>query len=304
MPAWTPEIVVDEAMARRLITDQFPELAGRPLRLLAEGWDNTIWAVDETFAFRFPRREVVAPAIEAESRVLPLIAPLLPTPISTPIFRGVPTPGYPWPFLGSRLLPGRELAVAGLDDDGRDALARPLGVFLRRLHSSDVASAALAGGPLPIDPMGRADMARRVPVTRDTLADVERLGLWQVPPVVDCVLDEAHSLVRDHVVALVHGDLHFRQLLVHDGALSGVIDWVDVCLASRAVDLISYWCLFGPAGRAEFRAAYGPLGDEELTRARVLAFNLCGVLATYGRDHGGPAVEREAVGGLCRAAIG
>ena len=50
MAEWSPEIVVDEALARRLLGEQFPELELRELRLLGEGWDNTAWLVDERWA--------------------------------------------------------------------------------------------------------------------------------------------------------------------------------------------------------------------------------------------------------------
>jgi hypothetical protein len=56
VPEWTPEIVVDEALARRLLGEQFPELEPSELRLAGEGWDNTAWLVDGRFLFRFPRR--------------------------------------------------------------------------------------------------------------------------------------------------------------------------------------------------------------------------------------------------------
>ena len=46
MPIWSAEIVVDEALARLLLT-QFPELEVETLRPMAEGWDNAVWIVDE-----------------------------------------------------------------------------------------------------------------------------------------------------------------------------------------------------------------------------------------------------------------
>ena len=56
VPEWSPEIVVDEPLARRLLRTQFPELELASLRLAGEGWDNTAWLVDERWLFRFPRR--------------------------------------------------------------------------------------------------------------------------------------------------------------------------------------------------------------------------------------------------------
>jgi hypothetical protein len=70
MAVWEPEIVVDEPLARRLLA-QFPELEVGELRLLAYGWDYTVWAVDDRYAFRFPRRQFGIEGTEREIAVLP-----------------------------------------------------------------------------------------------------------------------------------------------------------------------------------------------------------------------------------------
>jgi len=49
-------------------------------------------------------------------------------------------------------------------------------------------------------------------------------------------------------------------------------------------------------------AAYGPVTDEQLLRARVLALFLCAVLALYGDHEGMPALRDEALAALDRAA--
>jgi len=101
---------------------------------------------------------------------------------------------------------------------------------------------------------------------------------------------------------LVHGDLHVRHLLVDEGgALTGVIDWGDVCRADRAADLSLVWSLLPPAGRAAFLDEYGPVDEGTLLRARVLALFLCALLAVYARDERSPSLERESRAGLERA---
>ena len=54
MHEWAPEIRVDEPLARRLIGEQFPEVEARSFQLLGEGWDTTVYLVDERWTFRFP----------------------------------------------------------------------------------------------------------------------------------------------------------------------------------------------------------------------------------------------------------
>ena len=50
-------------------------------------------------------------------------------------------------------------------------------------------------------------------------------------------------------------------------------------------------------GRAAFHDAYGPLDDDALTRARVLAVSLWGALAEYAHDVGMPWLLTEVLAG-------
>ena len=304
MHEWSAEVRVDEERARRLIGDQFPELPLEGLRLLAEGWDNAVWLVDGQWAFRFPRRAIAVPGFEREMDVLPRLAPRLPLPVPVPVHRGRPAQGYPWPFFGARLLPGVEASDAVLDDGARARLAGPLGAFVRALHAVEVA--AVAGAHvLPVDPFGRADMARRVPRAREAIAEVERLGLWRAPASAERLLVGAARMPPPARLVLVHGDLHFRHVLVGpDGGLTGVIDWGDFGRGGPSVDLLLLWSFLPPEGRSAFLDAYGPIGEEDLVRARVLALFLTATLAAYGHHEGMAAVEREALSGLERAAAG
>jgi aminoglycoside phosphotransferase (APT) family kinase protein len=289
VPEWSPEIVVDEPLARSLVQTQFPELELASLRLAGEGWDNTAWLVDERWLFRFPRREIALDGVGRELRVLPALAPLLPLPIPQPVFVGRPTSEFPWPFFGGPVVPGRELAEANLSDDARASLARPLGRFLRALHVAEIAV------ELPVDPISRADMRIRVPRARERLAE-----LAYADQRAEEILAAAYELPPSERRALVHGDLHLRHVFVDAGRLSGVIDWGDVCWSDPAVDLVLVWCALPPAARAAFFEEYGPVGEEGLLRARVLSLFLCAVLALHARAEGLEQVERESLDGLER----
>jgi aminoglycoside phosphotransferase (APT) family kinase protein len=293
VPVWSPELVVDESLVRRLLT-QFPELELRSLRKLAEGWDNSVWLVDERYAFRFPHREIAIPGFRRELEVLPRL-PELPLPVPRPLFVGTADGSFPWPFFGSELLPGVEAGDTAPDDAARIEIGLGLARFLRELHAvePDVS--------LPYDFNGRADMERRATLAREQLGELERLGVWSAPLRVEELLTEAQELPPPEQPVLVHGDLHFRHLLVDRGAASGVIDWGDVCRADPAIDLPLLWSFVPSAGRAAFLEAYGPVNEAQLLRARVLAIQLCAALAEYARVEGNAGVEREAVGGLERA---
>jgi aminoglycoside phosphotransferase (APT) family kinase protein len=302
---WSPDVVVDRELVAALIAGQFPELRGASRELIGEGWDNSVWLVAGRWAFRFPRREVARAGVEREIAVLPRLAPLLALPIPVPVFVGRPAGGYPFPFFGCELIPGEEAARAGLDDDARRRLAGELGAFLRELHSDAVTARVDPRGELPVDPNSRADMRHRVAITREWLAEGERLGLWNPPRVIDDWFEAACALPPATGCVLAHGDLHARHLLVDaNGAAAGVIDWGDVCRADPAIDLSLYWSLLPIDARPRFLDAYGPVTADQLLRARVLALCLCAALGLYGYHERMPALERDAVAGLARSCRG
>jgi aminoglycoside phosphotransferase (APT) family kinase protein len=292
---WAAEVTVDHALARRLIGAQFPDLELASVRPLGQGWDMTVWIVDGRWVFRFPRREMVIRGLLAEIAYLPRLASLLPLPVPLPTYIGRPSDEFQWPFYGAPFLPGRELAHAGLVEGERVRLGRPLGEFLRALHSADLPT------ELPVDPVRRADMAFRAPRTLARLSELEQLGLWRAPREARAMVETAARLRLPERTALVHGDLHLRHLLV-DGAgrAAAVIDWIDLSYNDPGVDLVLYWCVLPPEGRAEFAEAYGSIAGDQLLRGRILALFLCGTLAVYGHHERLPALQREALAGLDR----
>ena len=295
MPEWDAEVAIDEAFVRALLGEQFPELDASSARLIGEGWDYAVWLLEERWAFRFPRREVVIPGLECELAVLPQIAPLLPVAIPTPTYVGRPSDRFPWPFFGAPFIPGLEPADAGLGDDDRAGLGAQLGRFLRALHDVEIEI------DLRVDPIRRADMPFRVASLREKLGAVS--AIWRVPHEVHLVLNEAEQLPPSTQHSVTHSDLHVRQILIEDRSLSGVIDWVDVSRSDPAIDLMLVWSLLPPAGRERFVAEYGPVDDERRLRARVLALFMGVTLALYARDVGHVGLERECLTGLERTLV-
>lgn len=289
MNPWDAEVPVTPELAARLVRTQFPSLLGE-VRRLGTGWDNDVFTVGPSLAFRFPRRAEALPLQLRELAVLPLVADLG-LPVPSPVFHGAPAEAYPWPFWGGPLVPGDELCHVSAD---RSPLAVSLGDFLSRLHALDV------GVDLPHDPMRRGDPSHRGALARDTLAELAAAGLVDGPPYP--VLDEGAQLGASETRVLVHGDLHLRHVLAHpDGTAGGVIDWGDSCFADPSVDLsFAFGALSGPA-RVAFFAAYGEIDTETELRARVLAVQLCAMLASYAHDVCDEPLLTESVAGIGRA---
>ena len=297
MPEWDAEVAIDEKLVRALLAEQFPSLDASSARLLGEGWDNAVWLVEESWAFRFPRRQIAIPGVERELAVLPRLAPLLPVPIPEPRFVGTPSERFPWPFFGAAVLPGRELADADLAQDARVEMGAELGRLLSILHAPETLARIDPERALPLDFNRRADMAFRVPRTRERLAE---LG-WPETAEIAELLAEAEALPASSGNVLVHGDLHLRHVLVEGASMSGVIDWGDVCLGDPAIDLQLVWSLLPAARRESFFAEYGPVERETSLRAQVLAVYLCAMLALYARSVRRASLERESLAGLERA---
>jgi aminoglycoside phosphotransferase (APT) family kinase protein len=304
MPEWDAEVEIDEPLVRALLEEQFPELGAGKVRFLGKGWDNSVWIVDDRWTFRFPRRAIAIPGVEREVAVLPHVASLLPIAVPRPELVGSPSGRFPWPFFGHRPLPGVEPADAGLSDDDRDALGAQLGRFLRVLHAPETRAAVDPENALPVDFNRRADMAVRVPRARENLAYLRELTLWKAPAAVEGILSSAEELPPvSGELALAHGDLHLRHVLVDDAAIAAVIDWGDVCLADPCIDLVLVWSLLTPLGRERFFAEYGSVTGEQLLRSRVLAIVLDSMLVRYAHDAGHASLQRECLAGLERTLV-
>jgi aminoglycoside phosphotransferase (APT) family kinase protein len=305
VPQWDADLEVGEDLVRALVAEQFPELDASSARLLGEGWDNAVWIVEERWAFRFPRRAVAIPGVERELAVLPLLAPLLPSPVPVPVHVGSASKRYPWPFFSCEVLPGHEPSDVDLSDVDRVELGGAVGRFLLALHAPATRAAVDPGRSLPVDPNRRADMPSRVELARKGFADLQRLGLRDGSEDVEAVLGAAVELpgLRIEDVVVVHGDLHQRHVLVDESGLAGVIDWGDVCVSDASIDLVLVWSLLPPAGRERFLEAYGPVDESRRLRARVLALQLCSMLAVYAHDVGYVGLERECLAGIERTLI-
>jgi aminoglycoside phosphotransferase (APT) family kinase protein len=302
MPDWDAEVSIDADLVRALLSEQFPQLEASSARLLGEGWDNAVWVVEDTWAFRFPRRQIAIPGVRRELAVLPELAPLVSIPIPVPTFVGRHSERFSWPFFGTRLLPGNEIADAELADEARVAVGVELGRFLRELHAPGLRARIDPEDALPVDPLGRADMDKRVRMAHKNLGELESTGAWLGNASVERVLEDAsRHAPRERV--FLHGDLHLRHVLVDDGSLAGVIDWGDCCTGDPSIDLQVVWSLLPLEGREAFFAEYGAVDEDVQSRARVLALGLCSMLALYAHAVGHAGLLRESVEGLERTLV-
>ncbi|HTA39092.1 MAG TPA: phosphotransferase [Candidatus Acidoferrales bacterium] len=296
LPVWHPEIAVDQAGARALISAQFPQLDASRVEAIGFGFDNTAFLVGGAYVFRFPRRAVAVALMEREMAVLPIVAPLVPIAIPVPILAGRPDGTYPWPFAGYELLDGSTASSLNLSDADCERIAAPLGAFLRRLHSGHVRQAV--GDALPGDLFGRLDHARRLPLATERIAELESAGiLHDVEALLGYMAQHPPAVCSDPCV--VHGDMYARHLLLDDGKnVCGVIDWGDAHVGDPALDLAIALTMLPERALPVFLAAYGDVAAATWERATYRAIYHSVLVAHYGYTSGDAEMLRTGVDSL------
>ena len=273
------EVDVSPDLVRRLLAAQHPDLAHLPVEVMTNGWDNVMCRLGSDLLARMPRREMGARLIVNEQRWLPVLQPRLPLAVPAPVRTGQPGLGYPWPWSIVALIPG-QVAARTPPADPRDA-AVSMGRFLAALHTTappDAPPNTLRGVPLANRGEtlaenlgmlgGRVDHAAVLRVWEAAVA----APVWGGPPL------------------WLHGDLHPANILVHQGRISGVIDFGDITSGDPAADLSVAWMLLPAAYHYVFQnayrvaAAYAP-DDACWARAKGWALALGVVCLAHSADN-------------------
>ncbi len=243
------EIAITEELVRGLLHDQTPELANRPLTLLASGFDNVIYRLGEQHLVRLPRRQFAVALAHNEMRILPRIAEHLPQPIPAPLHIGIPQAEYPWPWSIVPWLEGTTAAESPLNADGAEELA----VFWASLHNldrsfypSDATPNPWRGVPLETRVESFEANTRQLAALGEPL-DEELAQLWHA----------ARTAATSQSGCLIQGDPHGRNMLTRSGHLAAVLDWGDITWGDAASDLASLWMLISdPSARTQAIATY------------------------------------------------
>jgi aminoglycoside phosphotransferase (APT) family kinase protein len=277
MPAMpTAEVDVTVDLARALLAAQHPDLAERPLEVVANGWDNVVLRLGDDLALRLPRRGAAAVLVEHEQRWLPELAPGLPVPVPAPVRLGRPSvgpdgPAYPWSWSVVPWFDG--VPAWTLDAAARGALAEHLADVLAALHTPAPVDA-------PVNPFRGVPLAARDAVVR------ERLAGGTVPDAAALLALWSHLVGTpgwDGPAVWLHGDLHPANLVVLPAAaasggdpsvrLAAVVDFGDITSGDPATDLATAWLTFDAPGRAAFRdRVTRSCGADDATWDRALAW--------------------------------
>lgn len=271
------DIEVDAELARRLIDDQHPGLAG-PLTLIATGWDNVLFRLGAELCVRLPRRRAAAQLIVNEQRWLPSIAERISVPVPVPVRIGLPAAYFPWSWTIASWID----ADPALDRSPaqRRPVAADLARFFAELHV-----------PAPDD--APANPVRGVPLASRTAAVYERLATGRIGRAreVRALWDLLVAVPRWAGPPLwLHGDPHPANVLLgtaRDGSarLAGVVDFGDITGGDPATDLAAAWLIFDEQGRAVFRDQLQDVDEDTWRRARGWAVCMGTSIAASSADN-------------------
>ncbi|MFF1359742.1 aminoglycoside phosphotransferase family protein [Streptomyces sp. NPDC058297] len=256
------EADIDASLVRRLVDAQFPAWAGLPLtEVVSAGTSNAMYRLGEDMAVRLPRLAGSAQDVEKEHRWPPLLAGALPVAVPTPLGKGAPGEGYPWPWSVYRWLDGANPAPGRTPEP--TLLAQDLAEFVSVLQRVDP-----TGGPASYrsEPLAERDEVTRAAIheLRAELDGDAATAVWE-------------SALRAHGWAgpavWIHADLQPGNVLVTDGRLSAVIDFGCLGLGDPAVDLIAAWYLLPAGAREVFRTGSGA-DDDAWARGRGWALSV------------------------------
>ena len=280
------EVRIDARLVRELLAAQaahaITDAASLALEKVAEGWDSEVWRLGEDLAVRLPRRELAAPLVLNEQRLLPGIAERLrPTGVRVPapILAGRPGSGYPWAWSVVPWIPGSR----GLDvpRSRRSDWAGPLADALAALH-------VVALPDYPINPLRGRPLKTRHAVFHERLAALRSVGLLDDATAValrDIWLAGVAAAPWNAAPVCIHGDLHPGNLVARDGDLLGIIDFGDVTAGDPAYDLAVAWLAFDERGREQFVAATDARYDVETwRRAHAWAAGVAVLLLAHSDD--------------------
>ena len=276
----TAEVTVTTDLVRALLQRQHPDLAHLPLSLVASGFDNFMFRLGEEYCVRLPRRQIAAQLLTNEQRWLPVLAPQLPIPVSSPLRVGKPGLDYPWHW---SVLPWFEGECADISPPGK-AAAETFCEFLLQLHQP-------APSDAPTNPVRGGHLAGRIESFDARVAHLASTTNV-ITPVVQALWHQGLSAsVTDHRCWL-HGDLHAQNILIERGQIAAVIDWGDITAGDVATDLQSIWALFDqPADREHILKVYAP-DQATLERAKAWAILMAVVMIDTGRN-GSPRHEKQ-----------
>lgn len=265
----------------QILRQAIPELHDLPEAeppRIETGQNAIVWQASP-YVVRVPRHteDHATGSYHREAAILRAIGPILPIPTPEMTIYDLPDDNGGITVAIHRALPGEPLMT--IAENKADQFAATLGTFLLTLHS--LPHGVLDGVAMQVTNRGHwrgwlnGTMRRLAPHL--TLAAQQRMG-----DTGERFLDT----VATGSPALIHGDFGSGNILVHDGEISGIIDFGSVQLGDPASDLAGLVASYGDDFLDRVETSY-PGAASPATRDRIAFYRLAfaAMDALYGLDH-------------------
>lgn len=261
---------IDDALAARLIAEQFGDLSHLPVRRLASaGTVNALFRVGDDLVARFPFEPVPAEEAQREADAMAEFAAVSPFPAPSAIGIGAPTDRYPSAWTLQTWIAGVPAAHEAFADSR--TLVDDVVRLIAALRDLSTAGRSFDGRGRGGDLRDHDEWMSECLARSSRLLDVEQArALWS----------RVRELGSPDAVAMSHRDLIPPNLLVGRGRLLGVLDTGSFGPADRALDLVAAWHFFDAPCRARLRNAL-EVGETEWLRGAAWAFQQAMGLGWY-----------------------
>lgn len=278
---WDPAKVIQKDTVIQLLNEQFPNITIRTIEFIGEGFDNTVFILNEDILLRFPRREAAVEILQVEKKLLPVIKETTTFQTTIPFLFGQPSETFPWPFLGYNYIKGKP--PVHLNRQERINMIEPLAKMLKQLHSIRLSN--LSNLKLPGDELRRLDMKYRKPQFLNYVEEAIKLKLIKDELQMKQYVENLQEVIPKTPLVLVHGDLHVKNMIVNDDkVLKGIIDWGDAHIGQRELDLSIVYSIIPSDKRECFYEKYGQLSHESKLLAQFKSIYTTIILILYAHD--------------------
>lgn len=278
------DVLMTDGQVRSVIDAQFADIEAGAITRLSEGEDYYTFDVDDTYVFRFPKKQSVSLKLQREIKLLSEIGPALPVETPEFLFHGQPSSLFPYFFAGHKKVRG----IAGEElrppITAWPTLAQQFGAFLSSLHS------------LTDQIVERYELNFQCIDTPDET-------LSQVLETADIVRRNFPNLVRSDVeqylsgdvrvpkaqpiIVLAHADIKGEHIIISPSGdrLRGVIDWSDLCLTDAVDEFGGLMIWLGPRFVKQVLSHYTVAVDPDFYE-RMRFYSQCSVLINLGKPNG------------------
>ena len=257
----TSEAPLETLTAR--IRDAFPQLPFTHATLIAQGDDNLIVVLDDTWIARFPRNDAYRGRFAAELNLLAQLSPL--SPIRVPQYEYVAEGrdfGIYRRIAGTEMTPAVFAAMSA--PDRRETISS-LASFLSILHALPRETIQQPDGAIARTWSG----AQFAGLYRDTRrAEIARTVSPKALARFDAFHDALATLARGPA-RLAHDDLSDDHILVDGSRLGGIIDFSDAAYGDPVIDFAWFWRL-GEVNLDSLLQDYKFTADDPALKTRSL----------------------------------